>query len=300
MTKSEVKLPAVFIEIAWDEGKARKHGQINTQNLVLKAMSIVTDIVKKHGGKIVRTSDRQVFCTFPNTKKSIQAVINQQRAIAQEELLQVIETSLKIGLHYGETKLSKDDVSGEAASIAEKIKLVAQSGQILVSRDSVQEIPTALDIQFTKRGKLKVKGRILKIEVLEAIWKETSGTLTVYTDEIVKSPPSLDSVLVLKFKGKKYKLGKSRSSFLIGRSNENDIIIDETSISRQHASVKFKNGRFRLADQSKNGTYLKTESEEEHFLNQNDMLLEGKGVFCPGHKIENDYPYLVYYSVIDK
>jgi len=300
MTKSDIKLPVVFVEITWDELKAGKHGKINTQNLVMKAMTIVTEIVKKHQGKIVQATENQVFCTFPNTKKAIQAVSNQQRAIAQEELLGNIDTSLKIGLHYGTVNLSKDDVSGDAVICARRIKSLAQAGQILLSRDTVQEVPRALNIQMQKRGKLKVQGKILKIEILEAIWKESSGTLTVYTDDIVKSQPGVDSILILKFKGKKYKLGKNRSSFLIGRSNENDIIIGETSISRNHASIKFDNGRFRLTDQSKNGTYLQPESEEEELLNQKDILLDGKGIICPGHKIEKDYPYLLYYSVISK
>ena len=157
MEKSDIKLPVVFTEITWDDSKALRLGRINTQNLILKAMEMVTREVTKHGGKIVQANENQVFCTFPNTKKAIQAACSQQRSIEQESLLEKINTSLRIGLHYGTVKISKDDVSGDAVSIARKIKTVAQANQILLSRDTMQDIPVALNIQMHTRGKLKVK-----------------------------------------------------------------------------------------------------------------------------------------------
>ncbi|MCG8337880.1 MAG: adenylate/guanylate cyclase domain-containing protein [Proteobacteria bacterium] len=299
MADKEIKLPVLFTEITWDESAAERYGKINTQNLLLKAKSVLTDIVTEQTGKIVQASDTQIFCTFPNTRKAMQAACTQQRAVDGDKVLANIRTGLKIGLHYGPVKLSKDDVTGDTVNIAAKIKQVAKPAQVLISRDMMQQIPAALGIQMQSTGKMKVKEQLQKIDIFAANWKENVEEHTVFIEEDLKAQSS-NAVLILKFQGKKYKLSKSRTSFLFGRSNDNDIILDDASISRSHASVRYDNGRFKLIDQSTNGTYLQTEDKKDHFIHKTETLLTGKGVFCPGHKIEKNHPFLVYYSMVDK
>jgi len=300
MATKDIKLPVLFTEITWEEALAERYGKINTQNIVLKAMSLITAIAKDHNGKIVETGDNLVFCTFPNTKKAIQAACTQQRTVQAEKVLGNLKLSLKIGLHYGTVTLSKDNVTGEAVNIARKVRQAAKAQQILLTQETVPEVPTALNIRMVKRGKLKVQERFQKLTVFEAIWEEQAEEHTVFLDEDVKNRPSQEEILVLKYQGKKYKLGKSRSSFLFGRSNENDIIIDDTSISRNHAAIKFFNGKFKLIDQSTNGTYLQTKSKQDHYLHQDEMMLKDKGVISLGRKIEKKHPLLIYYAVLEK
>ncbi len=54
--------------------------------------------------------------------------------------------------------------------------------------------------------------------------------------------------------GKSFKLGNTTN---IGRSADNDIVLDDPSVSSEHAKVKFENGKFVLYDlASTNGTYV--------------------------------------------
>lgn len=297
MSQKELKLPIVFAEIAWNSNMAERYGKINTQNLVIKTMSLVTDIIKEHGGKIIEITGKQVFCTYPNTRKAIQAVIQKQRTINSDTLLFHIDVTMKIGLHYGVVQLNKDDVKGETVSIARKLMEIAKEGQILLTRDTLQEVPVALNIPMTKRGKLKTRESLFKLEVLEAHWQEESGEHTVFVEEGPKS--GSEARMVLEYRQKNYVLSTKKDSFLIGRSNENDIIIDDSAISRKHAAIKLVKGRFRLIDQSTNGTYYQQQGDQEEFLHKDSIQLAGDGFISLGRKIGENNPGLVKFSIID-
>ncbi len=297
MAQLEKKLPIVFTEIVWSEHLAGQYGKINTQNLIIKAMNLVTDIIKEHGGKIIQATNKQVFCTFPNTKKAIQAVCKKQRDLNGNEKLYRIDTALKIGLHSGEVTVSKDDVSGMVVTIAKKLMGYAKPNQILLTRDVLQEVPVALNIQMTARGKLKTKDRIGKIDVFEAHWNQDNEEHTVYMGDNVEKQ-SVDSSMTIQYLGKKYRLGSSKPSFLIGRINENDIIIDDNLISRNHATITLSKGRFRLADTSTNGTYVQMGSGQEQFLHNESTQLIGEGFISLGRKIEReDSIHVIQYSI---
>ncbi len=71
--------------------------------------------------------------------------------------------------------------------------------------------------------------------------------------------------LILSLRGReldKFLLGQGKA--IIGRSPDCDIAIDNTAISRKHASIEFKDGEYFLTDlQSSNGTFLNGERIQE-------------------------------------
>ncbi|NIS60303.1 MAG: FHA domain-containing protein [Proteobacteria bacterium] len=77
--------------------------------------------------------------------------------------------------------------------------------------------------------------------------------------------------------GKQYELGPKRT--LIGRTDRSDIIIDDSSVSREHASIERKDGRFILEDlKSTNGTFINSEFVDVCVLNHGDKIRIGNTV----------------------
>ncbi len=66
----------------------------------------------------------------------------------------------------------------------------------------------------------------------------------------------------------------------IGRSFENTLMLDDSSVSRFHAVIKWKKGLMYITDlQSTNGTFVNGEKVEQNFyveLNFSDEILIGK------------------------
>jgi hypothetical protein len=77
--------------------------------------------------------------------------------------------------------------------------------------------------------------------------------------------------------GKQYHMGPKR--MLIGRTDRSDIVIDDSSVSREHASIERKDGRFILEDlKSTNGTFINGEVVDVRVLNHGDKIRIGNTV----------------------
>ena len=77
--------------------------------------------------------------------------------------------------------------------------------------------------------------------------------------------------------GREYRLGPK--GVLIGREDQCDITINDSSVSRKHASIESKDGRFLLQDlKSTNGTLVNGKSIDVHVLNHGDKIRIGRTV----------------------
>ena len=99
------------------------------------------------------------------------------------------------------------------------------------------------------------------------------------------------------FLGKKYPL-VDEDEFTVGRDEKNFIVIDMDNVSRRHAQVTHRVGRFFVNDlQSTNGTYLNDEEiREEQPLRSGDLVKIGSAIFkfLSGNNIEQQYYEEIY------
>lgn len=96
-------------------------------------------------------------------------------------------------------------------------------------------------------------------------------------DSPVGAPPGRLIVIYGTHLGKQYVLGPNR--MLIGRTDRSDILVDDSSVSREHASIERKDGRFILEDlKSTNGTFINGEVVDVRVLNHGDKIRIGNTV----------------------
>ena len=72
----------------------------------------------------------------------------------------------------------------------------------------------------------------------------------------------------------------------IGRQMQNDIVLDEPSVSRQHAQIRWRFGRFILNDLgSSSGTFVNREQIQEVVLQAGDVILLGNAALIYGEDV---------------
>ena len=76
----------------------------------------------------------------------------------------------------------------------------------------------------------------------------------------------------------------------IGRQKSNDIQVVNNRVSRTHALIEYKDGKYYLTDQSSNGTYLLMEGRKGVTVKKKAVLLTSKGVIGPGYKVDFKSP----------
>ncbi len=71
-----------------------------------------------------------------------------------------------------------------------------------------------------------------------------------------------------------------KDEFIIGRSPESDVLLDDITVSRKHALLKKDGNDYRLLDAgSLNGSYLNGNIIEEAILSNGDRIQIGKYIF---------------------
>ncbi len=86
----------------------------------------------------------------------------------------------------------------------------------------------------------------------------------VKTLEVIEGPEN----------GKKFDL--STNSTTIGRAPDNDLPLQDPSVSSHHARIDFHNGQYFLSDlQSSNGTYVNNNRVDQSPLNDKDLIALG-------------------------
>ncbi len=84
--------------------------------------------------------------------------------------------------------------------------------------------------------------------------------------------------ILLKFNDKILKTIESdKNEIVIGRNAENDIVIENLAVSKQHARIVKQDGTYYVEDlNSTNGTYLNKIRITKNDLNNNDIIIIGK------------------------
>jgi len=72
----------------------------------------------------------------------------------------------------------------------------------------------------------------------------------------------------------------------MGRGKDCDLLIRGDLISRHHARIEHRRGKFIIADQSTNGTYVKTNAGQVIFLRREEFALFGSGHISLGRKVD--------------
>jgi pSer/pThr/pTyr-binding forkhead associated (FHA) protein len=100
------------------------------------------------------------------------------------------------------------------------------------------------------------------------------------------------ALLSLTIRGETLVRGEDDGEFVIGRSQACDLVIAESCVSREHASIVVRRGRVILTDTSSTGTYVVGQSDRPLFVRRESLHLIGAGTLSLG-RTPNDNPNLI-------
>ena len=176
------------------------------------------------------------------------------------------------------------DVFGGAVNLCARVVGLANPGQILTTRQAVEALSPFQKSTCRKLHSTSVKGKTEKISVFEVIWKQDQGLTVVGSGPPTLDPPRLHS-LKLSHQGPAWVLNEDRQTLSIGREPDNDLTVAAVKVSRHHAKIFLRGGKFILFDKSANGTYLLDEQRPEMLLRREELVLSGRGRIGLGQSV---------------
>lgn len=146
-------------------------------------------------------------------------------------------------------------------------------------------------------GQSQVRGKQEEIEICEVIWHDTTSLTQMATGQHQEELRNLlFARLVLEYRGQKQELTPSAQAFTMGRGERSSLVVDRELVSRSHADIEFRQGKFILVDHSTNGTYLLLESGARYFVRREEFTLHDRGIICLGQAVTNNNPDLIHYQ----
>ena len=168
----------------------------------------------------------------------------------------------------------------ESAKAESKVYIQRES-QRRLETTSVQFPLLDSDFNIVRQDRRRIVDR--RKSNLKLLWQENQ-------------PIRNTSSLTLQYEGKNFYFDENLQQFIVGRSHESELRIDNRFISRKHALFSYKNGEFVLTDNSLNGTFIETEDLGKIRIHGQKVYLYGNGIVSLGRPIDADESTLIHFQ----
>ena len=172
-TPSTRRLAAVMIADVAGYSRLMEQDEAGTHTRLLDIRAQVTDpIVRRHGGRIVRTVGDGLLVEFASAMSALVAAIEIQRTMQERNrgLAAGERIDHRIGINLGDILVDTNDIAGNGVNVAARLEAIAPPGGIAVSGTVRNQVRQDLGVTFVDAGEQRVKNisqpiRVFKVEL---------------------------------------------------------------------------------------------------------------------------------------
>ncbi len=290
-------LAIMFADISGSTRLYEVLGDVAARAKVASCLRLLTQVVERRDGTVVKTIGDEVMCTFPSAEKAVIAACEMQEAVEDEITEQTaagpISLAIRVGLHFGSAILEAGDVFGDAVNVASRMVSMAKAGQIITTESTIGELPPILKANTRFVDRSPVKGKKETVDIHEILWQQED--ITRMSTAVANVKREAVARMRFTYRDLSVTVDQERPQIMVGRSKSADIAVDEGLASRLHVKVELRRGKFFITDQSTNGTYVKF-GKTEAFLRREEMSLSGKGMISLGRAFKENPAEVVHFS----
>ncbi len=287
----------LFADICGSTGLFERYGDLRARQIEAEVLELLASCTVDNQGTVVKTIGDEIMSHFPNAACGVQAACEMQLGVKDDAMLAELGIAIRVGLHHGPVLFEKDDVFGDAVNVAARMVALAKADQIITTKETVAALSTRERHTTRNLGSAWVRGKQNEVEIAEVIWHET-GSLTQLssgeTEKILRN--QLYARLHLSYREQNLAIAPSAQIFTIGRSPKSNLVVERELVSRTHASIEFRQGKFIFKDNSINGTHLLLENGTHFFLRREEIALHERGVICLGQAAFDNNPDVIRYE----
>jgi len=282
----DLEVAIVFADVVGSTQLYDKFGDTKASETVALCLDVMKDATHQYNGTVIKTIGDEVMSTFPTVEEAMgAAVMMQARISADTKQADRITVSIRIGCHYGPVVQEQNDIFGAAVHTANRMTSQAKARQIVISGGTVEHMSPELKKQTRQIDVATVRGKLDEVALYEFLWNPEEATSMLPTIEW-ENQDRKASKLELSFRDQTIEVSDKRKNVIMGRAEDNDLVIKGNLISRIHAKVEMRRGKFMLVDQSTNGTFVLNLLGEETFVRRDSKEISGEGTIGLGRAEE--------------
>ncbi|MGB5410979.1 MAG: adenylate/guanylate cyclase domain-containing protein [Woeseiaceae bacterium] len=295
----DLEVAIVFADVVGSTQMYDKFGDTKASETVASCLEVMKDATYQFNGTVIKTIGDEVMSTFPTVDDAMGAAVMMQSRISSDSRKEgSIPVSIRIGCHYGPVVQEQNDIFGAAVHTANRMTSQAKSRQIVISGFTVEQMSPELQKQTRQIDVATVRGRLDEVALFELVWQPEEATNMLPTIEWETKVRNA-SKLQLSFRDQTIEISDRHKSVNIGRADDNDLVVKGNLISRIHAKVEMRRGKFVLIDQSTNGTFLQNLLGEEVLVRRDSTELGTEGTIGLGRAESPGSSLAIHFKTLD-
>jgi adenylate cyclase len=205
---------------------------------------------------------------------------------------------MQMGVETGEVVEIAGDCYGDAVNSAARLADLAGAAQILTTQRVADALSPAQREQLRSLGPMYLRGKSDATEVYRVDWQvDRENDATVMGASLFKAPGK-GGFLELAAAGQTVRLEPRGEKLTLGRAATSSLSINDSRVSRVHATLEWRGGQFVLSDGSSFGTWVYMGNQTEPVvLRRTECYLVGHGQIALGCDRHADNAPLVLFSV---
>lgn len=236
-------------------------------------LALMEQQVKDSSGQVIRCVGDGILALFDH---SIDAVNAAARVLGEmdrsDNTLNREGIRVRAGISNGPVVLGGTDIYGDIVNVAARLAGLARPSEILLSGSAFEELPAEIRKSARLIDKLQLRGRPEPVLVYQYLWKPEDMTVAFRA-----RPKTAVATLEVSFRDKVFVVGPDRPRLTLGRAADNDVSVQNDTVSRYHATINQRSDQFVLTDSSTNGTFVETAGRGTSRLLREDFTLLGSG-----------------------
>lgn len=287
----------LFADVCGSTKIYEKFGDERARKLIGRCVELMTSATREHGGTLIKTIGDEVMCRFATADEAAAAALDMQERVSSAAVTGIgFNLAIHVGFTFGEVVEEEGDIFGDAVNVAARMVNIAKADQVVTTGATMAQLSEKWRQGARQIDRTDVKGKSEKIDVYELIWQE--GEVTRIAGRAPWEIPTVAPGKLLLTQGaRELEVSESHPSITVGRGEQNDLVLKGDMVSRLHARIEYRNGRFSLTDQSTNGTYVAEGARGPRLVRHDSQVLGGSGTIALGHAPAAGQTDLIHYRL---
>lgn len=291
----------VFADLVGSTGIFERLGDETAGRFVTQLTTALSKTFEQHNGRVVKLLGDGLFVVFPVEGDAIEACLAIQKRLQEKPVHpggNLGAVQMQMGVETGEVVEIAGDCYGDAVNSAARLADLAGAAQILTTQRVAAALSPAQREPLRSLGPMYLRGKSDVTEVYRVDWQvDRDNDATVMGASMLKAPGRA-SFLELAAAGQTVRLEPRGEKVTLGRTATTSLSINDSRVSRLHATVEWRGGQFVLSDGSSFGTWVYMGNQTEPVvLRRTECYLVGHGQISLGCDRHAENAPLVLFSV---
>jgi len=289
------EVTVVFADLTGSTGVFESLGNAKATRAITRLTQWIDKVCVEHRGRVVKNLGDGVLAVFPVNSDALDAVTEMQRVHLERIRTwpAPLKMRLQVGMARGEVVEQDGDCFGDAVNVASRLSDLSGADQILATDTVTNQLPDDSLVRFRSLGAMDLRGRSEACMVHRVEWQ--NELLSEYFTEPAGLAPSPFTKLVappaaieLSWLDVTDAFTPAQLPIFLGRDADAQFVLEDPRVSRKHAKIEWRAGKFYLQDVSSYGTSVRfADSSAVVTLRRQECVLLQEGEIAMGGLFED-------------